>query len=50
MKKFRQPVVAVSYGAGPLWLLDEGYVGLDKHSKTAKNVADIFNKIYTSDA
>ncbi|KAL3659497.1 hypothetical protein V7S43_015488 [Phytophthora oleae] len=40
MNKFRQPVVAVSHG----------YIGLDTHSKTAKNVADIFNKIYTSDA
>jgi 4,5-DOPA dioxygenase extradiol len=50
MNKFRQPVVAVSHGAGPLWLLDEGYIGLDKHSQSAKNVADIFNKIYTSDA
>ncbi|GMF47535.1 unnamed protein product [Phytophthora fragariaefolia] len=50
MSKFRQPVVAVSHGAGPLWLLDEGYVGLDKHSQSAKNVAAIFKKIYSSDA
>ncbi|KAK1929462.1 hypothetical protein P3T76_015030 [Phytophthora citrophthora] len=46
MNKFRQPAHTVS----PLWLLDEAYVGLDKHSKIAKNAADIFNKIYTSDA
>ncbi|GMF41214.1 unnamed protein product [Phytophthora lilii] len=50
MNKFRQPVVAVSHGAGPLWLLEDGFVGLDKHSPSAKNVADIFNKIYMSDA
>ncbi|ETI49507.1 hypothetical protein L914_06452 [Phytophthora nicotianae] len=50
MNAFRQPVVAVSHGAWPLWLLDEGAEGLDKHSQSAKNVADIFSKIYSSDA
>ncbi|KAF4137960.1 Catalytic LigB subunit of aromatic ring-opening dioxygenase [Phytophthora infestans] len=50
MNAFRHPVVAVSHGAGPLWLLDEGAEGLDKHSQSAKNVADIFSKIYTNDA
>ncbi|KAG6590680.1 Extradiol ring-cleavage dioxygenase [Phytophthora cinnamomi] len=50
MNAFRQPVVAVSHGAGPLWLLDEGAAGLDKHSESANNVAAIFSKIYSSDA
>ncbi|KAE9360482.1 hypothetical protein PR003_g173 [Phytophthora rubi] len=49
MNAFRQPVVAVSHGAGPLWLLDEGAANLNKHSQSAKNVADIFSKIYSSD-
>lgn len=50
MNKFRQPVVAISHGAGPLWLLEEGAEGLDRHSQSAKNIADIFKKIYSSDA
>ncbi|RLN90674.1 hypothetical protein BBJ28_00015400 [Nothophytophthora sp. Chile5] len=50
MSKFRQPVVAVSHGAGPLWLLDEGSAGLDKHCDSARNVASIFKKLYASDA
>ncbi|KAH7476711.1 hypothetical protein KRP22_000641 [Phytophthora ramorum] len=50
MNKFRQPVIAVSHGAGPLWLLDEAPAGLGKGSHSAKNVADIFSKIYSSDA
>jgi 4,5-DOPA dioxygenase extradiol len=50
MNKFRQPVLAVSHGAGPLWLLEEGAAGLDKHSASAKNVAAIFSKLYSSDA
>ncbi|KAL3668124.1 hypothetical protein V7S43_006987 [Phytophthora oleae] len=50
MNGFRQPVVAVSHGAGPLWLLDDGAAGLDKNSQSAKDVADIFSKIYSSDA
>ncbi|KAG7396174.1 hypothetical protein PHYBOEH_002671 [Phytophthora boehmeriae] len=50
MNKFRQPVLAISHGAGPLWLLNEGAAGLDRHSESAKNMADVFNKIYSSDA
>eukprot|EP00644_Phytophthora_capsici_P004208 jgi/Phyca11/7112/fgenesh1_pm.PHYCAscaffold_17_\ len=37
MNSFRQPVVAVSHGAGPLWLLDDDTAGLSKNSQSAKN-------------
>ncbi|KAG2531653.1 hypothetical protein JM18_000859 [Phytophthora kernoviae] len=50
LNTFRQPVLAVSHGAGPLWLLNEGAAGLDRHCESARNMADVFNKIYTSDA
>ncbi|POM79196.1 Hypothetical protein PHPALM_3190 [Phytophthora palmivora] len=50
MSAFRHPVVAVSHGAGPLWLLDDDSAGLSKSSPSAKNVAAIFSKIYSSDA
>ncbi|TYZ59148.1 hypothetical protein PybrP1_000073 [[Pythium] brassicae (nom. inval.)] len=46
MSKFRHPVVAVSHGPGPLWLLDEGFGGMNKHSVTAQNLRTVFPKIY----
>ncbi|GAB9468280.1 Udp-n-acetylglucosamine--peptide n-acetylglucosaminyltransferase sec [Globisporangium polare] len=45
---FRHPVVVVSHGPGPLWLLDDGFHGMNKHCEAARNVASVFRKIYGS--
>lgn len=46
MSSYRHPVVAVSHGPGPLWLLSRGVQGMDKKSEAAKNVRSIFKRIY----
>lgn len=43
---FRHPVLAVSHGPGPLWLLEKGFGGMDKHSQPAKNLKSTLAKIY----
>lgn len=43
---FRHPVLAVSHGPGPLWLLDKGFGGMNKRSQPAKNLKSTFEKIY----
>lgn len=43
-KTFRHPVVAVSHGPGPLWLLNDGFYGKD--SDAARNVGSIFKRLY----
>lgn len=45
MSLFRHPVVAVSHGPGPLWLMKKGLFGRD--SDAAENVASIWQRIYS---
>lgn len=46
MSTFRHPVLAVSHGPGPLWLLKSGEQS--RSSEPAKNVAGIWKKLYPS--
>jgi 4,5-DOPA dioxygenase extradiol len=41
---YHHPVLAVSHGPGPLWLLKHGVEG--RSSRPARNVANIFKKLY----
>ncbi|KAG6613599.1 Cationic amino acid transporter 9 [Phytophthora cinnamomi] len=45
---YRHPVVAVSHGPGPLWLLKHGEES--RTSRPARNVASIFKKLYPGGA
>lgn len=44
MSDFRHPVLAVSHGPGPMWLLKSG--SQNRSSEPAKNVAGIWKKLY----
>uniref|UniRef100_K3WK34 Extradiol ring-cleavage dioxygenase class III enzyme subunit B domain-containing protein n=1 Tax=Globisporangium ultimum (strain ATCC 200006 / CBS 805.95 / DAOM BR144) TaxID=431595 RepID=K3WK34_GLOUD len=46
MSAFRHPVVAVSHGPGPLWLLKDGFMGMNSKCVAAQNVRTTFPKIY----
>ncbi|KAG2531652.1 hypothetical protein BBO99_00000895 [Phytophthora kernoviae] len=46
MSAFRHPVIAVSHGPGPLWLLDSGFDGMNKTCFAARNLGGIFKKLY----
>ncbi|CEG41159.1 conserved hypothetical protein [Plasmopara halstedii] len=46
MVTFRHPVVTLSHGPGPLWLLSSGFAGLDKNSESARQLTTIFDKLY----
>uniref|UniRef100_K3WK20 Extradiol ring-cleavage dioxygenase class III enzyme subunit B domain-containing protein n=1 Tax=Globisporangium ultimum (strain ATCC 200006 / CBS 805.95 / DAOM BR144) TaxID=431595 RepID=K3WK20_GLOUD len=48
MSAFRHPVVAVSHGPGPMWLLKSG--DQSRASEPAKNVAGIWKQIYAKGA
>lgn len=48
MATYRHPVVAVSHGPGPLWLLSKGFDGMNSKCDAAKNVRSIFKNIYTA--
>ncbi|GAB9468281.1 Udp-n-acetylglucosamine--peptide n-acetylglucosaminyltransferase sec [Globisporangium polare] len=52
MSTFRHPVFAVSHGPGPLWLLKDGFGGMNSSSVSAQNVRESFAKLYpqTTDA
>ncbi|KAF1324561.1 Udp-n-acetylglucosamine--peptide n-acetylglucosaminyltransferase sec, partial [Globisporangium splendens] len=45
MSAFRHPVLAVSHGPGPMWLLKSG--DQNHTSEPARNVAGIWKKLYT---
>ncbi|KAG6590725.1 UDP-N-acetylglucosamine--peptide N-acetylglucosaminyltransferase SEC [Phytophthora cinnamomi] len=46
MSAFRHPVVAVSHGPGPLWLLSSGFAGMSKSSVPAQTLTTTFEKLY----
>ncbi|GMF54020.1 unnamed protein product [Phytophthora fragariaefolia] len=46
MPAFRHPVVAVSHGPGPLWLLSSGFAGMNKSSLAARTLSSTFEKLY----
>ncbi|KAH7460436.1 hypothetical protein KRP22_008382 [Phytophthora ramorum] len=46
MATVRHPVVAVSHGPGPLWLLSSGFAGMSKSSVPARTLTTIFEKLY----
>jgi 4,5-DOPA dioxygenase extradiol len=46
MSAFRHPVLAVSHGPGPMWLLKKGIY--NRESDSADNVASIFQRVYSS--
>ncbi|KAE9360477.1 hypothetical protein PR003_g174 [Phytophthora rubi] len=46
MVAFRHPVVAVSHGPGPLWLLSSGFAGMSKTSAPARTLTTTFEKLY----
>ncbi|KAG7396172.1 hypothetical protein PHYBOEH_002669 [Phytophthora boehmeriae] len=46
MSAFRHPVVAVSHGPGPLWLLPNGYADMNKKCFPAQTLGTIFDKLY----
>ncbi|GAB9471961.1 Udp-n-acetylglucosamine--peptide n-acetylglucosaminyltransferase sec [Globisporangium polare] len=48
MSPFRHPVVAVSHGPGPLWLLKDGVFGISTDAESAHNVRAVFPTIYNS--
>uniref|UniRef100_K3WK35 Extradiol ring-cleavage dioxygenase class III enzyme subunit B domain-containing protein n=1 Tax=Globisporangium ultimum (strain ATCC 200006 / CBS 805.95 / DAOM BR144) TaxID=431595 RepID=K3WK35_GLOUD len=45
-RAFRHPVVVVSHGPGPLWLLKDGFYGQSSTCEAANNVRTIFNRLY----
>ncbi|OWY92881.1 hypothetical protein PHMEG_00037924 [Phytophthora megakarya] len=49
MSSFRHPVVVVSHGPGPLWLLTSGFEGMNRHTLPARTLADLFPKLYPGD-
>lgn len=49
MSSFRHPVLALSHGPGPLWLLDHGFDGMNKSSVPAQNLRQTFPKLYGSE-
>ncbi|KAL3668123.1 hypothetical protein V7S43_006986 [Phytophthora oleae] len=49
MSAFRHPVVVVSHGPGPLWLLTPGYEGMNRHTLPARTLAELFPKLYPDD-
>ncbi|KAH7476710.1 4,5-DOPA dioxygenase extradiol [Phytophthora ramorum] len=46
MATFRHPVVAVSHGPGPLWLLSSGFAGMSNSSLPARTLTSTFDKLY----
>jgi 4,5-DOPA dioxygenase extradiol len=46
MSVFRHPIVAVSHGPGPLWLLATGFDGMNKDARPAKLLLSLFDKLY----
>ncbi|KAF1773405.1 Extradiol ring-cleavage dioxygenase, class III enzyme, subunit B [Phytophthora cactorum] len=46
MTSFRHPVVAVSHGPGPLWLLSSGFAGMSNSSLPARTLTTTFEKLY----
>ncbi|EGZ16726.1 hypothetical protein PHYSODRAFT_330780 [Phytophthora sojae] len=46
MTTFHHPVVAVSHGPGPLWLLSSGFVGMSNSSLPAPTLTTTFEKLY----
>lgn len=48
MSAFRHPVVAVSHGPGPMWLLKQGNIGKD--GPGASNVRTVWKRIYSRGA
>ncbi|KAE9004605.1 hypothetical protein PR003_g17399 [Phytophthora rubi] len=46
MTTFRHPVVAVSHGPGPLWLLSSGFAGMSNSSLPARTLTTTFEKLY----
>ncbi|KAG6580003.1 UDP-N-acetylglucosamine--peptide N-acetylglucosaminyltransferase SEC [Phytophthora cinnamomi] len=46
MTAFRHPVVAVSHGPGPLWLLSSGFAGMSNSSLPARTLTSTFEKLY----
>ncbi|CAH0491325.1 unnamed protein product [Peronospora farinosa] len=46
MVAFRHPVVAVSHGPGPLWLLSSGSVDMNNSSLPARALTTTFEKLY----
>lgn len=49
MSAYRHPVVVVSHGPGPLWLLTSGYEGMNRHTLPARTLAGLFPKLYPDD-
>ncbi|KAG3119313.1 hypothetical protein PI124_g2817 [Phytophthora idaei] len=50
MPAFRHPVVAVSHGPGPLWLLSSGFDEMRRESRLAAELLSIlFEKLYPKD-
>lgn len=45
---FRHPVVAVSHGPGPLWLLSDDMFGVGKNSAPAQALRSLITKLYPS--
>ena len=46
MVAFRHPVVAVSHGPGPLWLLSSGPAAMNSSSLPARTLTTTFEKLY----
>ncbi|CAH0477814.1 unnamed protein product [Peronospora belbahrii] len=46
MVTFHHPVVAVSHGPGPLWLLSSGFAGMNNASLPARALTTTFEKLY----
>ncbi|KAG2841380.1 hypothetical protein PC116_g6256 [Phytophthora cactorum] len=46
MTSFHHPVVAVSHGPGPLWLLSSGFAGMSNSSLPARTLTTTFEKLY----
>lgn len=40
------PVVTVSHGPGPLWLLSSGFVGMNNSSEPARLLTTLFDRLY----
>ncbi|KAG6590665.1 UDP-N-acetylglucosamine--peptide N-acetylglucosaminyltransferase SEC [Phytophthora cinnamomi] len=49
MTAVRHPVVVVSHGPGPLWLLTKGYEGVNRQTLPARTLTGLFAKLYPND-